>query len=107
MVRGNRKEEQVISQGIKTTILHRDDYLVNPGSTMTQRRLLIVILLGAALQGSSQVRGGQEEPALRLMLSEVQPGSMSSQHYCMLIFDNRSFHAEKASRNVGKDWERK
>lgn len=77
---------------------------------MTHWRLVfyfISIVLAVAPQGSSQVRERQKEPSLRLMLSEVQPGSMSSQHNCMLVFDDHSFHAEKASRHVGRDQERK
>lgn len=74
---------------------------------MNYSRLVICILLGTALWGNSQIQEEPKEPALRLVLSEVQPGSMSSEHYCMLVFADRSFHAEKARRKVGKDQERK
>jgi hypothetical protein len=30
-----------------------------------------------------------------------------SEHYCMLVFDDRSFHAERAHRQRGKDMDRK
>jgi len=63
--------------------------------------------VAAAPQGNSQLQVEQKGPSLRLMLSEVQPGSMSSEHNCMLVFDDRSFHAEKAIRHVGRDRERK
>lgn len=45
--------------------------------------------------------------ALRLVLSEVQPGAMATEHYCMLVFNDHHFHAEKASRRMGKDRDRK
>jgi len=74
---------------------------------MTKWRLMVCVLLGAALPGKSQVTGAKEESPVRLMLSEVQPGSMSSERYCMLVFTDRRFHAEKASRSGGKDQERR
>ena len=78
---------------------------------MTQWRLVFccipIFFLATAPQGNSQARQEQKEPSLRLMLSEVQPGAMSSEHDCMLVFDNRTFHAEKASRHVGRDQDRK
>ena len=70
-------------------------------------RFVFCLLLGAVLQSNSQVGGPRKENALRLMLSEVQPGTTASEHYCMLVFSDHSFHAEKASRNVGRDRERK
>ena len=77
---------------------------------MTHWRLIfwfIPFLLAAAPQGSGQLQVEQKGPSLRLMLSEVQPGSMSAEHNCILVFDDRTFHAEKASRHVGRDQERK
>ena len=48
------------------------------------------------------------EPAsIRLLLSEVQPGSMSADQYCTLVFTDHRFHSEKASRHHGKDTDRK
>ena len=70
-------------------------------------RLVFYILLGVVLQGNCQVSGPPKKEALRMVLSEMQPGASSSEHYCMLVFADRSFHAEKASRNMGKDLERK
>src|SRR5215469_7127196 len=53
---------------------------------------------------------GAEEPpqasVLRLLFSEVQAGAMASEQYCALVFVDRRFHYEKASRNVGRDRER-
>src|ERR1700681_4468886 len=48
------------------------------------------------------------EPAsIRLLLSEVQPGSLSADQYCTLVFADHHFHSEKASRHHGKDTDRK
>jgi hypothetical protein len=74
---------------------------------MTHWRLIFCVLLGVALRGNSQVGGVKEASPLRLMLSEVQPGTMSSEHYCMLVFADHRFHAEKASRGAGQDRERR
>src|ERR1700681_239990 len=44
------------------------------------------------------------EPAsIRLLLSEVQPGSLSADQYCTLVFTDHRFHSEKASRDHGQD----
>jgi len=69
--------------------------------------LILGILLGAALSGNGEAQEAKKEEPLRLLLSEVQPGSMSSEQYCMLVFDDHRFHAEKAIRSNGKDRERK
>src|ERR1700692_325591 len=42
-----------------------------------------------------------------LLLSEVQPGSMSADQYCTLVFADHRFHSEKASRHHGEDTDRK
>ena len=67
---------------------------------------IVCVLLGVVFPAPSQVSGAKKESSLRLLLSEVQPGSMSSEHYCMLVFSDHRFHAEKASRSGGKDRER-
>ncbi len=74
---------------------------------MTHWRVVFVVLLGAVLQGNCQASGQQKENDLRVLLSEVQPGTASSDHYCMLVFADHSFHAEKAVRHGGRDQERK
>jgi hypothetical protein len=74
---------------------------------MIRRHLVPCILLGAALFGNGQTQETKKEVPLRLLLSEVQPGTMSSEHYCMLVFDDHRFHAENATRGNGKDRERK
>lgn len=58
--------------------------------------------LAASVASSSNVGGD----ALRLLLSEVQPGTMSSEQYCLLVFQDQRFHAEKAVRKMGKDKDR-
>jgi hypothetical protein len=65
--------------------------------------LLLAVGFGAYASSSSTVGGD----ALRLLLSEVQPGTMASEQYCLLVFQDRHFHAEKASRKMGQDRDRK
>ncbi len=74
---------------------------------MTYWRLVFCILLAAALQSSGQIREEKQRPRLRLLLSEVQAGTMSSEHDCMLVFEDHSFHSERAVRGSGQDRERK
>jgi hypothetical protein len=59
----------------------------------------------AATAGSNQPANGA--PSLRLLLSEVQAGTMASEQYCTLVFADRHFHSEKANRKTGKDRDRK
>jgi hypothetical protein len=73
---------------------------------MIRGQFILCILLGTALFGHGQTRETKKGTPLRLVLSEVQPGSMSSEQYCMLVFDDHGFHAEKAIRSNGKDHER-
>jgi hypothetical protein len=58
----------------------------------------------AAAAGPDEMAKGT---AVRLILSEVQAGSMASEHYCTLVFEDRHFHYEKASRKMGEDKDRK
>lgn len=67
--------------------------------------VVLGIGLGAAGGGPDQTAAGG--PALRLLLSEVQPGTMASEQYCMLVFADRHYHSEKANRKTGKDRDRK
>ena len=79
---------------------------------MTRGKLIFCMLLVAVVSGEGQLLSGNNQrketkaPPLRLLLSEVQSGALSSDHYCMLVFADRSFHAEKASRSAGKDRQR-
>jgi hypothetical protein len=69
--------------------------------------IVLGIFLATSLSCICQSQETKKEAPLRLLLSEVQPGSMSSEQYCMLVFDDHRFHAEKAIRSNGKDRERK
>jgi len=70
----------------------------------------MVIICGVVGIGLA-VAVGQNEmskgAAIRLQLNEVQPGSMAAEQYCTVVFADRHFHSEKASRNRGKDTDRK
>ena len=68
---------------------------------------ILFVVLGIGLAANA----GSNEPAkgadLRLLLSEVQPGTMATEQYCTLVFADRHFHAEKANRKMGEDRDRK
>jgi len=73
-------------------------------------RLIATILcwvLGTTLAAAADLNETAKEAALRLLLSEVQPGAMASEQYCTLIFSDRHFHSERATRKLGKDRDRK
>jgi hypothetical protein len=65
---------------------------------------LLQVLTLTTIAGVGQASG---PPAIRLLLSEVQPGSMSADQYCTLVFADHHFHSEKASRHHGQDTDRK
>jgi hypothetical protein len=69
-------------------------------------RLVSFLVLAGSLanSGFSQIANA---PSIRLLLSEVMPGSMSADQYCTLVFSDHRFHSEKASRHHGKDADRK
>src|SRR5258708_28591946 len=71
----------------------------------------IVIVCGVVAIGVAAAWAGQNETAkaaaVRLQLNEVQAGSMAAEQYCTLVFADRHFHSEKASRSRGKDTDRK
>jgi len=71
-------------------------------SVMTIISVLLGMSLVAGAGSSEPTKGG----ALRLLLSEVQPGVLSSEQHCMLVFDDHQFHAELAHRKRGKDEDR-
>lgn len=74
---------------------------------MKRMTRIICVVFGFALAsraGSNQPSNG---PALRLLLSEVEAGTMASEQYCTLVFADRHFHAEKATRKLGKDKDRR
>src|SRR5258708_3566729 len=71
----------------------------------------IAILCGVLGIGLAVALVGQNEAAksaaVRLQLNEVQPGSMAAEQYCTVVFADRHFHSEKASRSRGRDTDRK
>jgi hypothetical protein len=75
---------------------------------MTRHSAILCGVLGigiaAAVAGQTDVAKGA---VVRLQLNEVQPGSMASEQYCTVVFADRHFHSEKASRSRGKDTDRK
>jgi hypothetical protein len=74
---------------------------------MTRPMTILCVVLGIGLAASAGPNEPAKSAALRLLLSEVQPGSMATEQYCMLVFADRHFHAEKANRKTGKDRDRK
>jgi len=74
---------------------------------MIRPMIVLSVVLGiglAAHAGSSEPAKGA---ALRLKLSEVQPGTMATEQYCTLVFADHRFHAEKANRKLAQDRDRK
>lgn len=74
---------------------------------MTRYLTLVFAVLGIGLVFAAGTDELAKGPALRLLFSEVQVGSMASEQYCAMVFTNRHFHYEKASRKSGKDRDRK
>jgi hypothetical protein len=75
---------------------------------MTRPIITLCVVLGIGLTatvGSKQPTDGASP--LRLLLSEVQAGTMASEQYCTLVFADHRFHSEKAVRKLGKDRDRK
>ena len=68
---------------------------------------IISVLLGMSLVAAAGSNDATTGSALRLLLSEVQPGVLGSEQHCMLVFDDHHFHAELARRKRGKDEDRK
>jgi hypothetical protein len=75
-------------------------------SITTTLRVALYALLAMSLAAGAGANEAKSVPALRLLLFEDQPGAMSNQQYCMLVFADRHFHAEKAVRKLGRDQER-
>jgi hypothetical protein len=77
---------------------------------MTRLMRTLCCVLGIGLAAAVAAAAPNETPkgaSLRLLLSEVQPGAMASEQYCTLVFADRHFHSEKATRKLGKDRERR
>jgi hypothetical protein len=74
---------------------------------MIRPMIVLSVVLGIGLTANAGSNEPAKGAALRLMLSEVQPGAMASEQYCTLVFADRRFHAEKANRKMGQDRDRK
>ena len=69
---------------------------------------MLSVVLGIGLAANASPHKPVKDASLRLFLSEVRPGALASEHYCMLVFDDHRFHAERAHRaNGGRDQDRK
>jgi hypothetical protein len=64
-------------------------------------------LSGLALATTTSFGQAPNPPKIRVLLSEVQPASLSADQYCTLVFTDHHFHSEKASRHHGQDNYRK
>ena len=88
-----------------------NEQAVRPTTSQAQRMKLPMTIISFLLGMSLVAGAGSNEPtkgaALRLLFSEVQPGVLGSEQYCMLVFDDHHFHAEQAHRKRGKDEDRK
>jgi hypothetical protein len=74
---------------------------------MTRPIAFLALLLGLGLATTAGSGQSPNPQAIRLLLNEVQPGSLSADQYCTLVFTDHHFHSEKASRHHGKDTDRK
>jgi hypothetical protein len=74
---------------------------------MTRHLTILCGVLGIGLAAAAGPDEMAKGTAIRLLLSEVQAGSMASEQYCTLVFADRHFHYEKASRKMGEDRDRK
>lgn len=74
---------------------------------MTRYKALLCGMLSFGLMFLLGAGESSKAAALRLLFSEVQVGSLASEQYCALIFDDHHFHYEKASRKSGQDHDRR
>jgi hypothetical protein len=75
--------------------------------SMTVVCILLTISLAAQAGPNEVPNAAKPATALRLLIAEVQPGAMASEQYCLLVFADRHFHSEKATRKSGGDQNRK
>jgi hypothetical protein len=68
-------------------------------------QFLVLSTLFVFSASSSAQTGAQ--PPLRLLFSEVKPGSMVTGQRCLLVFPDRHFHFELANNKAGRDLDRK
>ena len=74
---------------------------------MTRHITVLCCVLGIGLAAAAGPNETAQGPAVRLQINEVQAGAMASEQYCTVVFADRHFHHEKASRDRGKDRDRK
>jgi hypothetical protein len=73
---------------------------------MTSPLTILSLVLGVGLVANAGSPERGKVAPLRILLSEVQPGALAGEHYCMLVFDDHHFHAETAHRiSSGKERE--
>jgi len=73
---------------------------------MTRHTAILCGVLGVGLVAAGQ-NEATKTAGVRLQLNEVQAGSMAAEQNCTVVFADRHFHTEKASRSRGKDTDRK
>lgn len=74
---------------------------------MTRHITILCGVLGIGLAAAAGPSETAKGPAVRLQLNEVEAGTMATEHYCTLVFADRHFHSERASRKTGMDKDRK
>lgn len=67
---------------------------------------LLLTICQPAKAVPNQTSPSSKASDLRLLLYEDRPGSMASEQYCLLVFADHRFHAEKAIRRLGRDQDR-
>jgi hypothetical protein len=74
---------------------------------MTRHMAILCGVLGVGLAVAAGQNEATKTAGVRLQINEVQAGSMAAEQYCTVVFADRHFHTEKASRSRGKDTDRK
>ena len=74
---------------------------------MKRSTIILCCALGVTLASAAGSDETAKKPSLRLLLSEVQAGAMASEQHCALVFDDHTFHYERASLKLGKDRDRR
>jgi len=76
-------------------------------TAMTRPVRFLAFLLGSGLTAIACSAQTPKPPSLWLLLNEVQPGAMSTEQYCTLVFMDHHFHTEKSIFQRAKESERK
>jgi hypothetical protein len=74
---------------------------------MTRHTAILCGVLGIGLAAAVGQNNAATGASVRLQINEVQAGSMAAEQFCTVVFADRHFHTEKASRSRGKDTDRK